>query len=93
MNDAFVQQYVPQWQEKLGRKLFKKHHIDMPDLPGMKDCLVSRTVAHLSFVDRLKVLISGKIEVTTNTATEHVIGKTFTNSGVSVRPPGWLERK
>lgn len=84
--------YVPQWQENIGRKLFPNTYVDSPELPGMKDVMVSYTRVHLSFLDRIRVLISGKIEITTKTATENVIGAVTTNCGSSVRPPWWLER-
>lgn len=89
-NECLV--YVPQWQEKLGWKLFPSVYVDSPELPGMRDVMVSYTHVNLSFLDRIRVLISGKIEVTTKTATENVIGKVSTNCGFSARPPWWLDR-
>jgi hypothetical protein len=86
-------EYVPQWQEKLGWKLYPASHVDMPDVPNMHDCLVCRVTVHLSWIDRLRTLISGRMEVSTKTATENVIGKHVTASGVSVRPPTWLDRR
>lgn len=84
--------YVPQWQEKLGWKLFPNSYTEMPGIPKMKDCLVCYVTVHLSWLDRLRMLISGKLEVTAKTTTENVIGENFTNTGVSVRPPAWLDR-
>lgn len=84
--------YVPQWQEKIGWKLFPNVYVETPEMDGMKDVMVCRTQAHLSFIDRIRTLISGKVEITTKTVTQNVIGETVTACGVSVRPPSWLDR-
>lgn len=89
-NECLV--YIQQWQEKLGWKIFPNTYVDSPELPEMKDVIVSYTRVNLSFIDRLRVLISGKIEITTKTATENIIGAVKTNCGSSVRPPWWLDR-
>jgi hypothetical protein len=84
--------YVPQWHEKLGWKLFPSHHIDLPEMPNRKDGLICHVTVQLSWLDRLRMLISGKLEVTAKTATENVIGANVTATGVSVIPPTWLRR-
>lgn len=90
-NSACV--YVSQWQERLGWRLFPQHHFDSPEMDGAHDCFHCTTVVELSFLDRLRALISGKIKVTTKTATEFQIGKSVTASGVNVSPPKFLDRK
>ena len=84
--------YVPQWQEKLGWILFPSNHIDLPEMPNRKDGLICHVTVQLSWLDRLRMLISGKLEVTAKTATENVIGANVTATGVSVIPPTWLQR-
>lgn len=49
-----------------------------------KDEIVSRTTVTLSFADRLRVLIGGKITITVNTKTENEVGATQADSMVSV---------
>lgn len=39
-----------------------------------------RTVVMLSLVDRLRVLVTGRLTVQTNTVTEHVVGACTTSS-------------
>ena len=85
--------YVPQWQENLGWKLFPNSYTEMPEIPDMRDGLVCGITVTLSWLDRLRILISGKMEVTAKTATENVIGANVTATGVSVRPPAWLDRQ
>lgn len=70
--------YVPQWQEKLGWKLFPNTYTEMPEMPDMKDGLVCGITVTLSWLDRLRMLVSGKLEVTAKTATENVIGANVT---------------
>lgn len=55
--------------------------------PVQRDGLVNHTTIEFSFIDRLRILISGKVKVTTKTATEGVIGVHVTASSVSVQPP------
>jgi hypothetical protein len=92
-DDCGAVQYFPQWQERLGWRLFPSNHIDSPEMQNARDVFVCKTVANLSFIDRLRVLISGKILVTTKTTTENVIGENITASGVTVLPPPYLDRK
>lgn len=84
--------YVPQWQEKLGWKLFPGNYIEWPEMPDGKDAIIHNVEVRLSLVDRFRALISGKLEVVVKTATENVIGETATNSGVTVCPPWYLDR-
>jgi len=91
-SDCYALVYVPQWQEKLGWKLFPSNHIDLPEMPNRKDGLICHVTVQLSWLDRLRMLISGKLDVTAKTATENVIGANVTATGVSVIPPTWLQR-
>ena len=77
--------------ERLGWYLFPNTLCDMPDKPGMRDCLVTRTKVELSFVDRLRVLVSGRIQVETKTATKNVVGAQETNAAFVVKPPAWMD--
>jgi hypothetical protein len=73
------------WRDKIRARLFPYKHCDIPDAPkqfGMGDCINHTVRADLSFVDRLRVLITGKIEVESKIVTEHVVGALVTNSVV-----------
>lgn len=87
-----TQEYIPTHRERIGWRFFPSRHCDIPDKPGMRDCVVTRTTTDLSFLDRVRVLISGRIEVQSKTATENVIGDHATNAEFCVRPPSWLSR-
>jgi hypothetical protein len=72
------------WRDKLRCKLFPPRY-DEPQWPVPFDAvegdgLVIRTYVHLSFLDRLRVLFSGKLHVCSKTSTEHVIGNHKTTS-------------
>lgn len=85
--------YVPQWQERLGWKLFPQKHVDFPALKGtQRDGIVCRTVTHFSIIDRIRILVSGKVEVTTKTSTENELGENKTCGEAVVMPPRWLSR-
>ena len=78
-------------------RLFPQNHTDIPDsskLPfQVKDVIVQYVECELSFIDRIRCLISGRISVVTKTSTEGVIGRNRTASGISVRPPEFLDFK
>lgn len=82
---AFAKSSTPwTWRDRLRCRMFprKDHLLEWPDLHGhpTADFLSIRTTVHLSFADRLRVLISGKMIVSTKTTTQFVIGENKTNS-------------
>jgi hypothetical protein len=69
------------WRERLRFKLFPTQHCDLPKAPAVyKDVVVVRTVVSLSALDRLRVLLSGRLTVETRTVTEHLVGGSLTAS-------------
>ncbi len=50
--------------------------------------LVTGTISVLSWADRLRVLVSGTIEVVAATKTDVIVHKAFSRSKISVLPPG-----
>jgi hypothetical protein len=81
------------WKDKLRVKLFPPQHCDVPEAPAhFEDALVCRVVAELSFVERLRVLASGRLQVETKTITEHTIGGHKTQSAFCTLPPKWWKR-
>lgn len=53
---------------------------------------MTRTTVDLSIIDRLRVLISGRIEVQAKTSTENEVGNYATNATFNIQPPRWLTR-
>ena len=69
------------WRERLRYRLFPNLHCDLPPAPATHlDCLHVTTVVHLSVIDRLRVLASGKLTVQTRTVTENIVGNAVTSS-------------
>lgn len=48
------------------------------------DGIISKVTVHLSFIDRLIVLMSGKVTINIHVKTENIVGKTETSSSVEV---------
>lgn len=87
-------EYRPTWRDRVRRRLFPRKHCFAPEAPGrFKDCITIHTVCVLCFWDRLRILATGRLEVTTRTATENEIGEHVTASECSALPPAFLERK
>lgn len=81
--------------QRLACKLFPSLHIDAPEPPGdcdpnNADVLVIRTECCLSFLDRLRVLFSGRLQVVTNTTTLVRIGESETASAAFPLPPRFM---
>jgi hypothetical protein len=51
--------------------------------------LVSVTLVHLDWKDRLRLLISGRLVVRFSTKTDKIIEKAYSKSNVSVAPVGY----
>lgn len=69
------------WRERLKWKLFPSRHCELPSAPATyQDCVVVRTVAMLSFADRVRVLLSGRLTIETKTVTENIVGAAVTSS-------------
>lgn len=82
------------WKDKLRCRLFPPQHCDLPEAPAThKDVLVCRVTSELSMLDRLRVLITGRIRVESRTVTENVIGNHKTKSVFAALPPKWWDRE
>ena len=51
--------------------------------------LITDTVAHLDFLDRLRVLVSGKVRIEVSTKTDVLVKKSKSMSAVGVMPPSY----
>jgi len=75
----------------LRNKLFPYRHCHCPDAPpAWLDAMTIRTTIALSWRDRARTLLTGRLEVTTRTVTENKIGGTLTASECYVLPPCFL---
>lgn len=82
------------WKDKLRCKLWPPQHCDLPEAPPThKDVLVCRVTSELSWLDRLRVLVTGRIRVESRTVTEHEIGDHKTKSVFTALPPRWWDRE
>ena len=71
------------WRERLGFKLFPSHLCPTPEVVDparYTDVLIVNVVASLSLVDRLRVLVTGKLKVQTHTLCEHAPGDVISSS-------------
>ncbi len=69
------------WRERLWHRLLPSLPCPLPSAPAhFADCVVVRTVASLSLLDRVRVLLTGCLTVETRTVTENIVGATVTNS-------------
>ncbi len=76
--------------QRIGRKLFPSRHVDWPDMTHNKDGICTNTHAELSFKDRIRVLISGRLTVVNRTGCENGVGHTVTTCCLHVDPPAFL---
>jgi hypothetical protein len=81
------------WRDRLRRWLFPRELCDAPEAPWACQGYLSTVVdVRLSWADRIKVLISGRLEVVVKTVTDNEISKAISGSVANVKAPGWLER-
>jgi len=60
------------------------------EFPGMPPgAIATDTQIRLGFLDRLRVLISGKVYVALKTKTDVIVETAISKSAVSVLPPTW----
>lgn len=94
MNGAV--EYRANWQDKIARRLFPQRHCEMPKWFGKTypaDGLHVGITIEISFVDRVRILLTGRAIISSKTLTENLIGNHVTNSSVSVLPWKFLERE
>lgn len=78
----------PMWMRLLSR-LFPSRRPDIPDdLEGWAPSYMqTHVVVHMDWQDRLRVLVSGKVHIQTNTKTDVTVGRMESWSTVHVEPP------
>jgi len=79
--------------QKLRDKLFPAKHCFAPDAPSeFKDCIHGHAVTKLSWIDRIRVLLTGVVVTSWRTVTENEIGGTVTSATCHVGTAKDLER-
>jgi len=74
--------------ERLRFWLFPKNYKALPEAPFThKDVMTTRTICVFGFVDRLRILVSGRTFVETRTVCENEVGDCKTNGSVFVLSP------
>jgi len=82
------------WLERLKWRLYPQQAVEWPkECQDDMDGLYIGTVVELSFLDRLRVLASGRLRVVTTTVTEGKLGKHTTFSMASPEPPTWKSER
>lgn len=80
--------------DRIRWRLYPANHCELPEAPPKwKDVLVCHLTCHLSMVDRLRILVSGKLAAEIRTVTENEIGAHITKSVVYALPPKALDRE
>ena len=63
------------WRDRLRHRLFPDNHCELPEAPAhFEDVLEIRVSVSLSAMDRLRVLLTGKLSVRTRVVCEHAVG-------------------
>ncbi len=69
------------WRDRVRAKLFPSQYCELPNAPGeFKDCIVMKIGVGFSFVDRLRVLLSGKVNIEAKIVCENAVGTNIASS-------------
>lgn len=90
-NNAYLPDSRPLWQRFLWR-LFPTRTLPIPEnLDGWAPSyMMTTTVVCLDWLDRLRMLVSGRLEVTVRTKTNVIVQRMLSDSAAFVLPPGDL---
>jgi len=80
----FLAHYEPDrrtWMQRFIGRMFPARHCFAPEAPAeWEDCISIRSVTSFSWLDRLRVLVTGVVVTETRTITEHTVGLSATAS-------------
>lgn len=80
------------WRDRLRMKLYPPDYAITPDAPpAHKDVLISHCFGEISMLDRIRILISGRVKVESRTVTENIIGACVSNTKIYALPPRWAD--
>lgn len=94
MSDTIGYFVEHQWtrRERFMFWLWPKNYKALPKAPrSHKDVLTVRTVCVLGFIDRLRILVSGRLFVESRTVCENEVGQMATAVTMFVLKPGAME--
>lgn len=78
---AFAHNISWTWKDRLRFKLFPYPHCELPEAPAIfKDILEVRVDVGFSAVDRLRVLLTGKVRVRARVVCENKVGRSISSS-------------
>jgi hypothetical protein len=86
---GYVSAYTPSFRQRLLWRLFPTRSVPIPeDTDGFAPSyIMTRVISNLDWKDRLRVLLSGRLAVETQTKTDVVVSKMVSQSVVYVLPP------
>jgi hypothetical protein len=81
-------QFTPTFLQRIGYKLFPHRGCEMPveSLKVCRDGIICKVKCSVSFMDRVRILFTGRVEVDVLTATENEVGACKTESSFNVLP-------
>ena len=88
MNAGCAKEYIPTWRERVLARLYP--YTPCPDIEltdDFKSYLTTEVRIQMDWKDRLRVLVSGAISVTTKTATNIAVERARSISRVNVMVP------
>jgi len=87
MNECLVNQQT--WGNRISNFLFPQHYLEpLPEEEGFSEGdLTIETFIYLDWLDRLRVLLSGKLKLRTRTKTDVPVNRAKTIGAVSVLAP------
>lgn len=93
-NETAFYKRVTTGQRIVGR-LFPGRHVEavFPEWAGRGDVVHQDTTICLSLIDRLRVLVSGRIAVRGRVTCEELVGRTAASAVSYVEPPQWMAPK
>ncbi len=87
-----AQEFKPTFWQKLSFKLFPARRIDRPpeeESGYTTGYMMTDATIVMDWIDRLRVLVSGKVMVETYTKTDVLVVKAYSKSVAYVLPPFW----
>ena len=82
----------PGFWERTAMRLFPLQPAEIPEGVVGEDVITNRTWINFSLVDRIRILVSGRVFVETKLVTEKVVGQAVGQSEASVLAPRWMVR-
>jgi hypothetical protein len=80
------------WKDKLRVKLFPPEHCPLPEAPPThQDVIHMNCYGELSILDRLRILITGRVKVEAKIVCQNIVGDTVPLTKINPLPPKWAD--